>query len=265
MLNLGDVTRINTKKLQEFDLLTAGFPCQSFSIAGKRKGFNEARGTLFFDVARILKDKKPKYFLLENVKGLLSHDAGGTFRTIVKTLSEIGYNFSWAVLNSKDYGVPQNRERVFIFGVRGEPAKEILHNEVSDEVYTKPNEAKKGLYGIASTLTARQFASWNGNYVRAVLTPDRKEKRQNGRRIKNNGEPSFTLTAQDRHGVYNGETIRKLTPLECERLMGLPDNFSKFGLFNGEKKEISDTQRYKMCGNGVVVNVVEAIYKDMIK
>jgi len=118
--NYGDITTINTKQLLDFDLLVGGFPCQSFSIAGKRKGFDDTRGTLFFDIARILADKKPKYLVLENVKGLLSHDGGKTFQTIIGVLTDLGYFVEWQVLNSKNFGVPQNRERVFIVGhIRG--------------------------------------------------------------------------------------------------------------------------------------------------
>lgn len=114
-----DVRTIDTKQLPDFDILCAGFPCQSFSIAGKRRGFDDTRGTLFFEVARILSDKKPKYFILENVKGLLNHDSGRTFRTIIKVLADLGYSVQWQVLNSKFFGVPQNRERVYIVGCLG--------------------------------------------------------------------------------------------------------------------------------------------------
>jgi len=121
--NYGDATKLITTDLPDFDLLVGGFPCQSFSIAGKRKGFNDTRGTLFFEIARVLRDKKPRYFLLENVKGLLSHDGGKTFETILGVLTEIGYQLEWQVLNSKNFGVPQNRERVFIVGYLGEGSR----------------------------------------------------------------------------------------------------------------------------------------------
>lgn len=111
-----DATTIRTDELPDFDILCAGFPCQAFSIAGKRRGFNESRGTMFFEVARILRNKKPKYFILENVKGLLNHERGGTFATIVKILSDLGYSTQWQVLNSKFFGTPQNRERVLLVG-----------------------------------------------------------------------------------------------------------------------------------------------------
>jgi len=118
--NYGDATLIDPQSLPDFDLLVGGFPCQAFSIAGKRLGFEDTRGTLFFDIARILKVKRPRMFLLENVKGLLSHDNGRTFKTIITALAELGYGVEWQVLNSKNFGVPQNRERVFIVGHLGD-------------------------------------------------------------------------------------------------------------------------------------------------
>ena len=125
--NYGDITKINASLLHNFDFLCGGFPCQSFSIAGKRGGFADTRGTLFFDIARILQAKQPTRFLLENVKGLLSHDNGFTFKTIISTLDELGYDLQWQVLNSKNHGVPQNRERVFIVGhLRGTPRPEVF-------------------------------------------------------------------------------------------------------------------------------------------
>jgi len=117
--NYGNATTIDGEQLPDFDLLVGGFPCQAFSVAGKREGFNETRGTLFFDIARILSDKRPRYLVLENVKGLLSHDKGKTFQTILRVLSDLGYGVEWQILNSKNYGVPQNRERVFIVGHLG--------------------------------------------------------------------------------------------------------------------------------------------------
>lgn len=125
--NYGDAFKINTEDLPDFDFLVGGFPCQAFSIAGKRRGFDDTRGTLFFEIARVLKDKRPRYFLLENVRGLLSHDKGETFKTILEVLSDLGYTVKWSLLNSKDFGVPQRRERVFIEGYsRRECGGEIL-------------------------------------------------------------------------------------------------------------------------------------------
>jgi len=123
--NFGDLTKINAITLPDFDFLIAGFPCQAFSIAGKLKGFDDTRGTIFFDIARILKVKKPKYFLFENVKNLISHDKGNTFRVIIRTLLDLGYKVRWDILNSKDFGVPQNRERIYIRGSLGSDLPDI--------------------------------------------------------------------------------------------------------------------------------------------
>ena len=143
--DLGDVTKIRTEDLPEFDLLVGGFPCQAFSVAGKRRGFNDTRGTLFFEIARILKDKKPKYFLLENVKGLLSHDKGRTFQTILRTLSELGYDVQWEIFNSKNHGVPQNRERIYIKGfLRERCGSEVLSlRKTGTETDTQQEETGK--------------------------------------------------------------------------------------------------------------------------
>ena len=304
--NYGNATTIDETKLPNFDLLVGGFPCQAFSVAGKQRGFDDTRGTLFFDVARILKHKKPKHFILENVKGLLSHDSGRTFQTILKVLADIGYMVQWEVCNSKNYGVPQNRERVYIVGhLRGSSRPEVFPiGEVNSENnrLNKPKEitkdmsmayrvydtdgisttlravgggvgAKTGLYQIikrsgkvkadqknASCLTGGARGDGNHSYtdwiVKACLTPDRLKKRQNGRRFKDNEEPMFTLTKQDKHGVLINSQIRRLTPTECERLQGFPDGWTE---------GISDTQRYKCLGNAVTSNVVCEIAKRLIK
>ena len=126
-LYFDDARKIVPEQLPDFDLLVGGFPCQSFSIAGARKGFDDTRGTLFFEIARIAAVKKPKYLYLENVPGLLNHDSGKTFETILRTLDELGYDVCWQVLNSKNFGVPQSRNRVFIIGYnRGKCAGEVL-------------------------------------------------------------------------------------------------------------------------------------------
>lgn len=130
-----DARNIETERMPDFDLLCAGFPCQAFSIAGRREGFADARGTLFFEVARLVADKRPAYFLLENVPGLLSHDKGRTFHTILSTLSELGYHVEWKVLNSKDFGVPQSRKRVYIVGyLDGRCAGKILPFSAKEEI-----------------------------------------------------------------------------------------------------------------------------------
>ena len=165
--NYGDATKIDTTELPEFDILVGGFPCQAFSIAGKRKGFEDTRGTLFFEIARILRDKRPRYFLLENVKGLLSHDGGKTFSTILGVLSDLGYEFQWQVLNSKNFGVPQNRERVFIVGNLGGVSRPQVFpvsqsNPISNEANGREQKSREGIRGeISSTLDARYGALRN--------------------------------------------------------------------------------------------------------
>lgn len=221
--NYGDITAIVTSDLPDFDLLTGGFPCQAFSVAGKRLGFEDTRGTLFFEVARILRDKRPRYFLLENVKGLLSHDGGKTFSTILEVLADLGYFVEWQVLNSKDFGVPQNRERVFIVGhLGGEPGQKVFPIGESDS------------------------RSKGGNNLIQLNNPT-------------HSNDAYTVDSMNTGGVQVDSRIRRLTPKECERLQGLPDDWTKYG----EDGEISDTQRYKLCGNGVTVNVVEEIIKQL--
>ncbi|HDM9104565.1 TPA: DNA (cytosine-5-)-methyltransferase [Listeria monocytogenes] len=220
-----DITKVTDDEWRELrgtvDVICGGFPCQSFSIAGKRRGFEDIRGTLFFDIARAAKQIKPRILFLENVKGLLSHNEGQTFATILKTLHELGYDAEWQVCNSKNFGVPQNRERVFVIGhLRGESGRKIFPFGGNDTAVnskqpgqiivgtTKNADAKGSNYrhdtfssdGIIGCLTATDYKQPK-QIVVPVLTPNRIEKRQNGRRFKEAGEEMFTLTAQDKHGV----------------------------------------------------------------
>lgn len=312
-----DITTVTNDDLRllrgTVDVICGGFPCQAFSIAGKRLGFAETRGTLFFEIARFAKEIQPQYLFLENVKGLLNHDGGNTFRTILSTLDELGYDAEWQVLNSKDFGIPQNRERVFIVGhLRGRSRREIFPvrgsyetpgikivgstknhdalgtnyrhcvHEVSGSVgalsatdYKQPKQVivsgmlnikgkdqirrVYGTEGLSPCLTTMQGGGQEPKIIQPVLTPDRAEKRQNGRRMKKPGEPMFTLTAQDKHGIYDGFRIRKLTPRECWRLQGFPDwSFDKAAEVN------SDSQLYKQAGNSVTVNVIHAIAERLV-
>lgn len=226
-----DIRLVETSELPDFDLLVGGFPCQAFSIAGKRKGFEDTRGTLFFEIARIIKDKRPRYFLLENVKGLLNHDTGKTFQTILATINELGYECEWQILNSKNHGVPQNRERIFISGyIRGESRPKIFPIRHSN---TENNRVEQSKIAIPT------------------INPDRENIRQS-RRFKENGDVSYTLVCQFVNGVSDGQRIRRLTEIECERLQGFPDNWTG---------GISSTQRYKALGNAVTVNVIYDICK----
>ncbi|MUN75674.1 DNA (cytosine-5-)-methyltransferase [Enterococcus casseliflavus] len=210
-VEMHDITSISDEFIRgigDIDIICGGFPCQAFSIAGKRQGFEDTRGTLFFEIARFASILRPRFLFLENVKGLLNHEGGATFETILRALDELGYDAEWEVHNSKDY-VPQNRERVFIIGhLRGERTEQVFPFE---RIYRTIVELQ-GQQAYANTLTTRIEAQGTGTYVAErkqheekiaipVLTPDRLEKRQKGRRFKSDGEEMFTLTAQDRHGV----------------------------------------------------------------
>ncbi len=344
-VQLGDVTKIGNE-LGEIDFITGGFPCQAFSIAGKRRGFEDTRGTLFFEIERLAKIYRPSYMVLENVKGLFSHERGNTIRVILDRLRRLDYSVQVLLLNSKDFGVPQNRERIFfVCSAPGRRKPEIsCIRERKTEITFSANCIDANYYkGIdnpgqrtcieigtkrGNSKDGQRIYSDQGNYsclkatgemnavkqVVPVLSPDRVEKRQNGRRFKGNGEPSFTLTAQDKHGVmlrkvrtekgkalrkkyeageiehgYNEHRklipkcenisntlstfpednllldqtiIRRLTPVECERLQDYPDDWTKYGLDeSGKEREISDTQRYRCCGNSITVKVAEEIFK----
>ncbi|HFI0358085.1 TPA: DNA cytosine methyltransferase [Streptococcus suis] len=213
------VTDESVRGIGSVDVICGGFPCQAFSIAGKRAGFEDTRGTLFFEIARFASILRPKYLFLENVTGLLSHDNGNTFETILGALDDLGYDAEWQVFNSKNFGVPQNRERVFIVGhLRGAGGRAIFpfggNDTAIDSKQSKINKVgnirKMGksqsgdvvsVDSLAPTLCSTTTQKDPLKVAIPVLTPDREEKRQNGRRFKTDGEPMFTLTAQDKHGV----------------------------------------------------------------
>ena len=306
-----DIRTIQPDEIPDCDLLVGGFPCATFSVAGRRTGFGteDTRGTLFFEICRILRSKRIPYVFLENVKGLLNHDGGRTFGVIIASLDELGYDIQWECVNSKNFGVPQNRERVFIVGnLRGKPRPEVFplgrcFAEDAEQSSASQREGEWVRTSYLPTLDAHYYKGggtravideggesdghvrathWRRNHfrdvkgdytptltanmgtggnnvpyiVKAVLTPDRKDKRQNGRRIKEHNEPAFTLTSQDRHGVQVGTKLRKLTPLECERLQSLPDNWTKW---YRDGSLVPDNQCYERCGRAVTVNVIEQI------
>lgn len=328
-----DIREIRADHVPRADCWCFGFPCQDISVAGKQLGFRGERSSLFFSVMRIIQDTKeedrPTYLFIENVKNLLSVNGGTDFLKLLIALDEAGYDAEWQVLNSSDFGVPQNRERVFIvghhrgkcrhevfpvYGTDGKNHVEQVGNYLKTATRENPNQGR--IYeplGLSPCLNKMQggkrepsivlpcfvdmsYGSGGGETDQAfclqsrydkgicgrkretvgvcipVLTPDRAEKRQNGRRFKENGEPMFTLTGQDRHGIaiemdddfcvnaiWSDKygcyiAIRKLTPKECFRLQGWEDIY-----FERAEMVNSDRQLYKQAGNGVTVNVVEAI------
>jgi DNA (cytosine-5)-methyltransferase 1 len=385
--NLWDITKVDETKLPDFDLMTWGFPCQDISVAGKQAGIieGETRSGLYHDGLRILRYKKPKYSIIENVKNLVGKKFQAEFNQMLCDIEDAGYRSYWQVLNAKDYGVPQNRERVFIVSIRydieqdfdfptgfdnGVRLKDLLEDEVDEKYYISQEKTEKllaGLIGkdmsdgiislnprredgkqtyqqdrvydtdgVMATLSAQ--LSGRFNIAIPVLTPDREEKGQNGRRFKDDSEPMFTLTGQDRRGVlmqigmldikgneqirrvysedglsptlncmeggnrqpkvlineptvfeerkdegmrffkngvcgtlrtisdcgdkrviYPNYRIRKLTPLECFRLMGFDDA----DYWVCKNAGISDSQLYKMAGNSIVVQVLEGILTNL--
>jgi len=258
-----DVSELDPIIIPNFDILCAGFPCQPFSIAGERKGFNDTRGTLFFDIARIIKAKRPKAFILENVKGLISHDKGNTLKVIIDILTkELNYNVSYKVLNSADYGVPQNRERIYIVGFKD---KNIKFN------FPSPLENRVDLNSILDSDLKGSEISETAKFN--VINNLQNHKKYN--EIKNNplllayeirkSKTTFrydsiapTLTAKMGTGGNNVPVLvnqmRKLTTRECLRVQGFPDTFWI---------EPNKAQSYKQIGNSVSVPVIKSMAQNI--
>lgn len=289
--DITEVTNEEFRKLRgKVDVICGGFPCQAFSIAGNQLGFEDARGTLFYEIARAAEQVKPRYLFLENVRNLLSHDKGKTFARMLKILDELGYDVEWQVLNSKNFGVPQNRERVFIIGhLRGECTYRVFPIRGKDEKFNTDGEINQvgnigksdnfggnpqvtrvyDINGISPTLNTMQGggrepkilvreATKQGYAVADVgdsinfSHPNSKPRRGRvGKNIAN------TLLTSDEQGVVLSDyKIRKLTPCECWRLQGLPD-----WAFDKAQEVNSNSQLYKQAGNSVTVNVIEEIAK----
>ena len=272
--NFGDVTKIKAEKLPDFELLVGGFPCQAFSVAGKRGGFNDTRGTIFFDFARIMKAKKPKFAIFENVKGLLNHDGGKTYETMLRTLDELGYNAQWGILNTKFHGLPQNRERVYIVAnLRERSSTKILfergndsadkmertENGIIGQFYNRKGKTHQDLGVISSEGHSPALLATTHKNPRIVKIGDIDGLNTQYSRVYDSEGVSTTINAQGgglgaKTGLYNaGDKVRRLTPKECFRLQGFKDEMVELGY----KLGISDTQLYKMAGNAVSVPVVE--------
>lgn len=255
---LGDVTAIEPAALPAFELLVAGFPCQPFSTAGAGLGFDDERGTLFHDIARILQHSRPRHFVLENVKGLLGHGSGETFKAIIGVLTRIGYCVEWAVLDSATYGAVQARERLFIVGhLGGIPERPVfpLGDNVGRKVDGDPKRSRYGDRVPGGPVEDTPAGEWFG-CVRDRL--------KDGSEIWSSRQIATTIDAHYGSGPgYMGNRVsvarvddgvlraRRLTPLEVERVMGFPDNFTAAGH--------SDTQRYRQMGNAVVPNCVRPV------
>lgn len=258
-----DVKNLKAKDLPDFDCLIAGFPCQAFSVAGYRKGFEDTRGTLFFEIARILQEKKPQVVFLENVKNLVAHDNGKTFNVILSSLKDIGYHVRYMVLNACEYGnIPQNRERIYIVGFLNEDfanrfyfpnpiplttkLKDVIDfdHKIEEKFYYTEEKYPKIVKAMKEFNNQDTLYQWRRQYVR-----------------QNKSNLSPTLTANMGTGGHNvplvitNYGIRKLTPKECFNLQGFPQDF--------KLPNISTAQLYKQAGNSVCVTVIERIAKNI--
>lgn len=251
----GDITKIPPKEIPKHDLLLAGFPCQAFSQAGRKQGFNDTRGTLFFYVANILNHHRPAAVLLENVKRFSTHDKGNTLRVVREIMEDMGYTFAHQVFSAKDFGVPQNRERIYMVGLR------------ADHSFVFPTPPK--------TLTSVGNILEKGNHLKKYTLSDdlwRGHQRRKAEHLrKGNGfgyqifsaKSSYTSTLSARYYKdgseilieQSGQNPRKITPKEASRLMGFPETF---------KIVVSDTQAYKQFGNSVCVPVIREIAKLLV-
>lgn len=304
--NLGDITKINEKEIPDFDLLMGGFPCQSFSVAGKRLGIADKRGQLFWDIIRIAKEKQPKYMLLENVKGITIGKNKVVFEQMKQDLRDIGYNVYTEVLNTKNYGIPQSRDRVYFVCIRKdldkdfrfpEPVelkiflKDILDDEVDEKYYLKekhlknlrmnnngkireknvgsnqiiqinrPKHSNNRVYspkGISPTLN-----TMSGGNRQPFIIASRGRYNKNGK-IEQHIEPrkdyvsnSLTTFQKDNYVYIRNARIRKLTPIECFRLMGFLDDEIKLD-------GLSDTQKYKLAGNGWTLSPIKEILNNLL-
>ncbi len=302
-----DIKDIDGKNYKnKVDIITGGTPCQSFSMVGKRKGFEDTRGTLFYDFANLIKDVQPKCFIFENVKGLISHDKGRTFERILEVFQQdLGYDVHYKVLNSKDYGIPQNRERIFVIGFKEKTNFEmpksvklesVMQDFLEDNFDSKYFLPEKGIDfvtkeknltkrftqidgEIALCQKANQQFNWHGDFIieNQRMIPEKYYLSEKVKKyVMSSGTKNFyskpkidldvarpiisTMHKMHRAGVDNyitGELgIRKLTPRECLRLMGFGDDF---------KIEVSDTQMYRQAGNSIVVNILIALTKEILK
>tara|TARA_Y100000780_G_scaffold166498_1_gene151366 strand:+ start:68371 stop:69345 length:975 start_codon:yes stop_codon:yes gene_type:complete len=262
----GDITKVKESDIPPHDILCGGFPCQAFSVAGKRLGFNDTRGTLFFDVARIVKYHRPSVVFLENVKNFLGHDSGRTMQTVKATLEDLGYNVTFKVLRSSDYGVPQARERVFIIGVYGS-------NE--NFIFPEAIRAQKVVDDILLDLSQKEFKELQIKRDDMYFYKDEKavlnlrsphqigkiNKGGQGERIYSRFAAGITLSAYGggaaaKTGAYKvGRRVRKLHPVECLRMQGFPDNF---------KLGPSIVNTYQQLGNSVSVPVIKAVGKEIL-
>jgi DNA (cytosine-5)-methyltransferase 1 len=285
-IEMGDITLFDSddkiKKIPNFNVLLAGFPCQPFSLMGEKEGFKDSRGTLFFHIANILAIKKPEFFILENVRGIKTHDEGRTFKRIIQILTEdLGYYVRPELLNSVDFGVPQIRRRLYFIGVKNKNtfrkisevdfSKNIKKNRFQTAWHLLERKVDNKYY-LSEKLIKTILAHGSGNYYskseinRIVARPLTASMHKMHRANQDNYYSDDFI-----YGKFNGEkvissnkdkkNIRKITPLEAFRLQGFDDYF----VSNAQKVGISDTQLYKQAGNAITVNVAESVLDSILK
>ena len=265
----GDITKIPKEIIPSHDVLTAGFPCQPFSISGKMKGFEDTRGTLIYSVFQIIEAKQPKVVFLENVKHLVHHDKGKTLKTILDGLESLGYKYSWKVLNSSDFGVAQNRERIIIIAHHDKVfdfsqlhrQKKVMLREVLDDPAQTKFEYLEEPYTILPDMKRQPsgliFAGYrNKNIRKAGVRPgtehlSRVHKQPNRIYSIDGVHPAIP---SGRFWIYDGKTVRKLTLNECYRIMGFPDNFVRSN---------SVTEQYRQVGNSVCIPMIREIMREI--
>jgi len=311
IINYGDVTQIKPKALPDFDLLTMGAPCTSYSIMGKKKGLEDQRGQVIYSVFNILRTKKPKYFIFENVPAILTHDNGATVEYIFSEFCKCGYYINFDILDAQNFSVPQARKRLFLIGVKQSLLEDsndfllktrsrsnaiikfkeriflndkiklfdfkfpqrsgkqkLLQDIVEKKVDEKYYLSKKNKQFIQRTTAISKFSNSfdhniklvDGTNISSTLTAT------NCQRLCSRGETYLLDEPVNRlHGkMFVDAKIRKFTPLENERLQSWKDNWTKFGITtNGDKVELSDTQRNRLIGNGLVSNIIKSIIKEM--
>lgn len=277
-LPYGDITKINCKDIPDFDVLTGGFPCQPFSICGKRKGFEDTRGTLFFNICNIIKEKQPKVVVLENVKHLIHHDNGNTFKIIIESLEELGYFVQYKILNAKDFGIPQNRERIIIVASRNKrfdfnklhytynppKIKDILDTDIENIQYLSKDEYTL-LKDIRIQESGLLFVGYRNKSIwKKGVRPNTEHlsrvHRQPNRIYSVEGIHP-TIPSQETSGrffIYIPEIneVRKLTINECYKLMGFPNDFKKSNII---------CEAYKQIGNSVCVPLIQEIASQIKK
>ena len=282
---IGSVSNVRGGDLPKIDIITFGSPCQDFSLAGKRKGMDGDRSSLILEAIRLIQECRPRFFIWENVKGTFSSNSGEDFAAILQAFTNIGgYRLEWQLLNTKRF-LPQNRERIYLVGYIGEKrGRKIFpipeNNRSIDELQKQQANT--------CTLTTRYGANGNGSYIaqrefnaqkvvkiskeiigamrgrNPLNSSDRTTGSPTVQRLEiNKNNVTNTLTSVQKDNLVVTDRIRRLTPIECERLQGFPDNWTSSGNYDGEIKLIPESQRYKIMGNAVTVNVVEAIGKQL--